>query len=359
MPRETMTPRERWSAVLTGEKPDRVPMDYWATAEASAKLVELMGVADIGEALEKLHVDTPLSLSGRYVGPKPPKGRNIWGVEHRDVNYGSGVYQEAVSSPLAEYGSVEEMEAGYTWPSPDWWDYSHLLEAVEKAPERPVRAGGSEPFLTYKQLRGEEQAFMDLVLEPEIVEYCLDKLYGLAYEGTRRIYETIPGKVMISYVAEDLGGQEDLMYSPDQIRRFFLPWMKKMVGLVHEAGACAFHHSDGAIRKIIPDLIDVGMDVLNPVQWRCKGMAREGLKADFGGSLVFHGAVDNQQTIPFGTAEDVRREVRENLEILGGGVGVDYEGGYIIAPCHNIQAVGPAENVVALYEAGYEMGWTS
>jgi len=359
MPKETMTPKERWLAVLERKQPDRVPMDYWATGEASEKLVAHLGVGDLGEALKQLHVDTPLTLGGRYVGPEPPKGKDHWGVEHRSVDYGTGTYQEGVSSPLADFETPEEIEAGYTWPSPDWWDYSHLPEAVEKAPERPVRAGGSEPFLTYKQLRGEAQAFMDLILNPEIVRYSLDKLYGLAYEGTRRIYETIPGKVNISYVAEDLGGQEDLMYSPDHIREFFFPWMRKMVDLVHEAGAYAFHHTDGAARKIIPGLIDVGMDVLNPVQWRCKGMEREGLKRDFGDKLVFHGAVDNQQTIPFGTVEDVRNEIRENLEILGGGVGADYAGGYIIAPCHNIQAVGPPENVVALYEAGYEMGWTS
>jgi len=101
MPKETMTPKERWLAVLAREKPDRVPMDYWATGEASAKLVEHLGVADLGEALKQLHVDTPLTLGGRYVGPESPKGSDIWGVEHRTVDYGTGSYSEAVSSPLA------------------------------------------------------------------------------------------------------------------------------------------------------------------------------------------------------------------------------------------------------------------
>ena len=91
--------------------------------------------------------------------------------------------------------------------------------------------------------------------------------------------------------------------------------------------------------------------MLNPIQWRCEGMEREGLKADFGSKLVFHGAVDNQYTLPFGTPEEVRQEVADNLRILGDG------GGYILAPCHNIQPVTPPENVVAMYEAGYELGW--
>ena len=96
-------------------------------------------------------------------------------------------------------------------------------------------------------------------------------------------------------------------------------------------------------------MIDLGIDVLNPIQWRCEGMDRESLKRDFGNSLVFHGAVDNQQTLAFGTVEDVAREVRENVEILGAG------GGYILAPCHNIQAVSPPENVVAMYRAVKEL----
>ena len=97
---------------------------------------------------------------------------------------------------------------------------------------------------------------------------------------------------------------------------------------------------------------DAGIDLLNPIQWRCAGMDREGLKRDFGERLVFHGGVDNQQTLAFGSPEDVRREVLDNLAILGKG------GGYIPAPCHNLQAISPPENIVAMYEAGYEYGWT-
>ena len=128
--------------------------------------------------------------------------------------------------------------------------------------------------------------------------------------------------------------------------------MKRMMDLVHQAGAFVFHHSDGAVRPIIPLMIEAGIDVLNPVQWRCSGMAREGLKRDFGDKLVFHAAVDNQYTLAFGTVEEVRQEVIDNIRILGAG------GGYILGPCHNIQAVSPPENIVAMYETGYEYGWS-
>ncbi len=140
---------------------------------------------------------------------------------------------------------------------------------------------------------------MDLVLNPDIVHYCLDKLFDLAYQDTLRIFETIPGQVKITYVAEDLGGQDALMYSPDQIRKFLLPRMKRMMDLARQNGSFVFHHSDGAIRDILPDLVGIGIEVLNPIQWRCPGMDREGLKRDFGDRLIFHGGVDNQYYAPF------------------------------------------------------------
>jgi len=350
MPKETMTPRERWLAVLNRQKPDRVPMDYWATEEATEKLLLHLG-CDYDEMLNRLHIDKPLIVGGRYVGPPPKPGEDIWGARHRMVDYGSGVYDEIVHSPLEQYRSVEEIEQNYDWPSPDHWDYSHLPEVVRGQEDKPIKGGGSEPLLQYKRLRGEAQAFIDFVENPDIVHYCLDKLFELAYQSTLRIFETIPGKVNLTYIAEDLGGQTGLMYSPSHIREFLLPRMKRMIELTKQNGAFVFHHDDGAIREILPELIEIGIEILNPVQWRCPGMEREGLKRDFGDRLIFHGAMDNQYTLPFGSVEEVRQEVIDNYRILGEG------GGYILAPCHNIQAVGPPENVVAMYEAGYEYGW--
>jgi len=347
-----MSPRERWQAVLKRETPDRMPMDYWATAEASEKLVKHLGCASLDEALAQLHIDRPVSVWAKYAGPQRQAGEDVFGCRHRKVAYATGTYDECVYHPLAGYASVEEIERKYTWPKPDWWDHSGIPEQIKGKENRPIIGGGSEPFLAYCELRGQEQAYMDLALNPEMVHYCLDKLFGLAYENTARIYERIPGKVLISYIAEDLGSQEALLFSSDIIREFLLPRMKRMMDLAHDAGVCVFTHSDGAIRDVIPDLVAIGADVLNPIQWRCRAMDREGLKRDFGHKLVFHGAMDNQETLPFGTVDDVRREVIDNVRILGEG------GGYILAPCHNIQAIGPPENVVAMYETAYQRGWT-
>jgi len=347
-----MTPRERWLAVLRRQEPDRVPMDYWATGEATEKVIKHLGCANADEMFRRLHIDRVCGVGPRYAGPQPPAGEDIFGCRYQTVNYGAGVYSECAHNPLAKYETLEELQREYAWPNPDWWDYSGIAEQLKGGHDRPIQGGGSEPFLTYKSLRGMEQAYMDLVLHPDIAHFCLDKLFGLAYENTRRIYEQIPGQVMITYVAEDLGSQEGLLISREHIREFLLPGMKRMMDLAHQAGAYVFHHSDGAVREILPDLIEAGIDVLNPIQWRCKGMERAGLKRDFGDKLVFHGGVDNQYTLAFGSVEQVRQEVIDNLRLLGAG------GGYILAPCHNLQAVSPPENVVAMYDTGYECGWT-
>jgi len=351
MAKERLTPKERWLAVITHKLPDRVPLDYWATAEVTQRLRQYLNCSSWEGLLSRLHLDPVISVGPAYIGPPLPPGTDIYGCKYRGVDYGSGIYAECIYHPLAEYNSPEEIERDYTWPSVDWFDYSLIAKQIEGKEDFPISGGGSEPFLTYKYLRGQEQAFMDFLLNPELLSYCLDKLFDFAYQNTLRIYEAIPGKVMFSYVAEDLGAQEDLMYSPQHIRTFLLPRMKRMMDLVHQAGAFVFHHSDGAIRRILPDMIGAGIDILNPVQWRCKGMDRRELKREFGDKIAFHGAMDNQYTLPFGSVEEVRKEVRENIDILGEG------GGYILAPCHNLQPITPPENIVAMYEEAYDYGW--
>jgi uroporphyrinogen decarboxylase len=345
-----MTPRQRWEAVLTRQRPDRVPMDYWATPEFTAKLIKHLNCSDEREMFEKLHVDRLVQVQPEYMGPKLPNNMDVFGCAYTSVDYGLGVYLECVSHPLAQFSTLEEIERHYSWPSPDWWDYSTLPLQLLSYSSYPIQGGGSEPFLTYKNLRGQEQALMDLIINPQMVHYCLDMLFDLAYQNTQRIYQAIPYQVMVTYVAEDLGGQQGLMISPGHIHEFLIPRMKRVIDLVHEAGAFVFHHNDGNCLRIIPDMIEVGIDALNPIQWRA-GLDRETLKRDFGDKIVFHGAVDNQYTLPFGTVEDVQQEVIDNLCILGHG------GGYILAPCHNIQSNTPPENVVAMYETGYGYGW--
>jgi uroporphyrinogen decarboxylase len=352
MPKETMTPKERWLAVMRRQQPDRVPMDYWGTVEATARVVAHLGLRNRWQMYRQLHIDKIVSVGPKYAGPPLPRGVDAFGRRYRNIDYGTGLYRECIYAPLAQYRTIDEIEQHYTWPTVDLYDYSGIKGQVRGKLTYPIQGGGSEPFLIYADLRGREQSYTDLMENPELVHYCLDKLFDLAYENTVRIYEQLPGQIDFSYVAEDFGGQTSLLFSPRVIRTFFLPRMKRMIDLAHSSGVYAFFHSDGAIRSIIPDMIAAGIDVLNPLQWRTPGMEREGIKADFGDKVILHGGVDNQYTLPFGTVDEVRQEVLDNLRILGAG------GGYILAPCHNIQAVSPPENVVAMYQTAYDYGWS-
>lgn len=347
-----MTPRERWMALLNGEKPDRIPTDYWATPEVTERLQKDLGCPDREALYDRLHIDGvngigPLATACRRAGDA---GADAWGVRFRRVHYGNGCYDEAIHHPLAEMTTVEEIHA-YPWPDPDafdWAEFAHRVRTV--APRRIVRAGSYEPFLRYCYLRGMELAMMDLLVEPEIAEAILGHIFDYHYRMNERIFDIGHGTVDLTYVAEDLGSQTGLLMGMETIRRFILPNQKRMADLARSHGIHIFYHTDGAAREAIPDLIaSTGIEILNPIQWRCPGMEREGLVRDFGRRVIFHGAVDNQVTLPFGSADDVRNEVLDNIRIFGGVR-------WICAPCHNLQPVSPTANIVALYQTIHEYG---
>lgn len=341
-----MTPRERWRAVFERREPDRIPCDFWSTHEVLSRLLRELQCATEDDLWRALGIDRTHEIAPRFVGPEERRD-NLWKIEFKEQVYadGLGSYAELAAAPLAAYSEPEEVEE-FPWPDPDWFDFSHVAEDLERIQDWPIRGGSFEPFNLYCALRGLELAFVDVATDSPFLEAALERIFRFTHEFNRRMFEAAGhGAVDYTYVAEDFGGQTALLMKPAKIERYFVPRMKAMIDLAHAHGVRAFHHDDGAIRAILPRMIEIGIDVLNPIQWRCAGMEREGLKRDFGDSVIFHGGVDNQQTLPFGTPEDVRNEVLENIRILGAG------GGYIVAPCHNIQPVSPTENILALYEA--------
>jgi uroporphyrinogen decarboxylase len=347
-----MTPRERWRALFRGEKPDRIPTDYWATDEVTDRLLRELQCADKEALYTKLHIDGLITIDPvRTIDHFPGDPRaDIWGLRRKSINYGSGSYDEFDNHPLADFTTVEEIHA-YPWPDPDDHDFERFAREVAAAPHhRMLRTGNYEPFLMYCALRGMENAMMDLKVEPEIVDATLEHLFQFHYRLNSRLFELAKGRIEITYIAEDLGGQTALLFGIPEIRKFILPRQKKMADLAKSFGIHIFYHTDGAAREIIPDLLDVtGIELLNPIQWRCPGMEREGLVRDFGKRVIFHGAVDNQFTLPFGSTTDVRNEVLDNIRIFNGSR-------WICAPCHNLQPVTPTANITTMYETIYEYG---
>lgn len=347
-----MTPRERWLALLRGEKPDRIPTDYWATDEVTERLLRELRCANKEELYTKLKIDglvsvEPVPTPNHF--PTDPRA-DIWGLRRKAIDYGSGSYDEFDNHPLEQMESAEQVHA-YPWPRPQDTDFERFARELAGTPNhRIVRVGNYEPFLLYCALRGMELAMMDLKVEPEIVDATLEQIFQYHYHLNSRLFEIGKGRIDVTYIAEDLGGQTSLLFGLPEIRKFILPRQKKMADLARSFGIHVFYHTDGAARDIIPDLLDVtGIEILNPIQWRCPGMEREGLVRDFGNRVIFHGAVDNQFTLPFGSATDVRNEVLDNIRIFSGSR-------WICAPCHNLQPVTPTVNITTLYETIYEHG---
>ncbi len=347
-----MTPRERWLALFTGKKSDRIPTDYWATDEVTARLLRELQCADKETLYTRLHIDGLVHINPvRTVDHHPgdPEA-DIWGLRRTSIDYGEGVYDEFANHPFAEMTSVDELHA-YAWPDPADHDFDRFRSDIAAAPaHRAVRSGEFEPFLLYCALRGMELAMMDLLVDQEFVDTALEYIFRYHYTVNEKAFDIGKGRIDVTYVAEDLGGQTALLFGVPEIRKFILPRQKKMADLARRYGIHIFYHTDGAAREIIPDLINTtGIELLNPIQWRCPGMEREGLVRDFGEKVIFHGAVDNQYTLPFGSPEEVRSEVLDNIRIFSGAR-------WICAPCHNLQPVTPTANILALYDTIYENG---
>lgn len=346
-----MTPRERWLALFANKPVDRRVTDFWGTQEIVDKVCAQLGCSNEEGMWNALDIDAPRTVypelvHNRHTAP----GEDNWGVHRSLISYGTGHYMEADGYPLANFTSTREIEQ-YDWPRAEDFDYSTIVQALRNDDgRRLIRGGEYEPFWLYNRLRGMEQGFMDLIENEAIAQCIFEHLFNFHYEYNRRIFEAAAGKMDMLYMAEDLGGQHGPLFSLELYRRFLLPNQKKMAAMAHSYGVRVFYHTDGAARDFIPDLIDVvGIDILNPLQWRCPGMSLPELARDFGKHVIFHGGVDNQHTLPFGTTEEVRKEVQWIDDLMS-----RHHARWICASCHKLQSVTPVENVVALYDAVHE-----
>ena len=349
-----MTSRERMLAAIRHEPLDRVPTDFWATGEVWEKLKTHFGPgADI---MQLLHVDGMGGTGPAYVGPAIPAAAdgesvNMWGMRSRAATYPGGVYYEQCHWPLAEAQTIADLDA-YPWPRAEWFDYSGMrATAEEQRRTRVVQCGYMAPFYYHNQLRGLEASLMDPLAEPEFTHHLLKRLCDFFYEQHRRMFEAGKGLIDVAQVTDDLGSQSGPLISLDVYREFYAPHHKRFIDLCHEFDIRVMHHDDGSMRAFLPDLAAMGIDILNPVQWTCPGMDMGELKREYRRRICFHGAVENQRILPFGTPEDVRAEVRHCIDALAS------DGtGYILCSCHNIQANTPVENIVAMYDEAWKYG---
>ncbi len=345
-----MSPRERIVATLRRAPVDRVPVDVWLTPEVLQALLQHTGAPDEFALYQRLGVDKIVWVFPGYgterFDPNDSVGRDPWGVPTLKVRSGLATYQEYGEGPLAPYAEPSELEAYAYWPDPDAFSYAAAKSLALQARERGFATIGPwlSHFEVYCHLRGMENALMDVLAEPEFLEAALERINAIHLRMLERFLEELGELIDIVFISDDMGTQESQLISLPAWRRHFQPRLKRMIERIHASGKFVLYHSDGAVRDFIPGLIECGVYILNPIQHICAGMERTALKRDFGDRLVFHGGVENQHVLPFGSVEDVRGELTRCLELLGAG------GGYIPCSCHNIQAGTPVANVLALIE---------
>ncbi len=362
---ERLDSRQRVAASLAHQEPDRVPIDLWAAPEVKEDLAATLGLP-YQELSDALGVDFAVVRGPSQVGlelKKYPDGTfsDLWGVRRRYVTYGQGArqgtYKELAQSPLAEATTTREIEQYPGWPSPDWWDYSQVAEQCRAHKERGrvvVFAGDrldrTSQLKAAMYLRGIEQIMLDLALSPELVQCILEHVNAYYMEYNRRVFEAAQGEIDIFMMGDDFGMQTGLLVSVDTWERFFEPGFRAYIELAHRYGMKVMHHTCGSVRPLIPKFIDAGLDILQSIQPRAAGMDLAELKREFGRHLAFHGSVDIQQTLPFGTPQEVRQEVKQRMAAGKPG------GGFIICTSHNLQRDVPLENILALFQAYHEFG---
>jgi uroporphyrinogen decarboxylase len=363
---ERMTCRERALRGVKHQEADRVPIDNWMVPEIQKKTLEHFGCESYDELLGFLGVDFRNNYGPSYVGQsfkKHPDGttEDLWGVKRKTVVYGRGTshqgsYSEVAESPLEKLKTIEEIKKYDHWASPEWWDYSkvkadcrvyHPAYCVINVGDRLDRTSQLKPMM---YLRGIQQIFIDMVMNPAIVEFIRDRIieYFVAYN--HRVFQAVEGEIDIFMMGDDIGGQTGPLLSLDMWRKYFKKGFKAYIDIAHQYGIPVMYHTCGDVRQFIPDFIECGLDILQSLQPKAANMDIKKLKQEFGKEITFQGGMDIQHVLPLGRPEDVKAMAKYALDSAKSG------GGYIICTAHNIQIDTPIENVVALFEAYHEYG---
>jgi len=294
-------------------------------------------------------------VAPRYIGPsyrvpgQETEQPDIWGVRRKAMFNGYDVYHEISDYPLAGLGETISLE-DHEFPSPDWFDYSFLKEDIKKANsggEYAIAMGNAIIFETSWYMVGLENMFTLLITEPDLIYQLFEKVANYFMGYFERALAAVDGGIDIIFTGDDIGQQHGLLMSLPMWEKMLKPHHAKLNKMLHEAGVKIMYHSDGAVMDAMDGLVDMGIDILEAIQFDAKGMDPVLMKTRWGDKISFHGGVSVQSTLPFGSVEDVRREVQERISVMG------KNGGYIIAPSHAIQGGTPPQNILAfLEEAG-------
>jgi uroporphyrinogen decarboxylase len=382
---ERMTSRDRVLAALRHREPDRIPVSFGDLCFSTIfdyppngyrALCREVGILDYPDPVSSpddggsvLNVDERLkqrfgadircvASGSRYEWQFLPDGASVdaWGL----VRHRAGPYWDLddTQAPLRDARTVADVDAWWSPPDPKdpaiWAGKRGEAQAIRDAGYAVLAVGGTALQVghNYAFTRGFELFLTDMLDDPAFWHGYADRLTEWAIDYMTAFLTPIADLVDIVQFTDDLGTQRGLVMNPARYRSFLKPYHRAWMEAVHRIAPHApiAIHTCGSVYDIIPDLIEIGVEILNPIQPRAANMEPWRLKREFGRDLSFLGGVDIQDLLPHGTVEDVRAGVRSLIEVLGPG------GGYIVAPSHQFQPDVPPENIVAMYDTALREG---
>jgi uroporphyrinogen decarboxylase len=346
---------------INHKEPDRVPVDLRFAEELKETIKKTLGMEE--EALWNWLGQDIYTIRPVYKNPASPikyadptiaidEQGNYIDIYHVPFKMISNAYQSYLESaglpPLANCDSIEGLKE-FPWPSADDWDYSGIETNIERISDRGVWCRSRGCFQTAQLMRGAEQFLMDLLLQPEYADFLLDKIMEFVMDDAKRSLEAANGKYTFIEYNDDIATQRGLLISPSLWREMVKPRMAKFCRMAKSFGVKVKYHCCGSVYDVIEDLIEIGVDILNPIQPLAKNMNPYDIKREFGNRLCLHGGVEIQELLPYGSPERVKEEVIKMITGLG------KDGGYILAGSHTIQADTPVRNIVAIVDAFKEV----
>ena len=333
-----MTSRERIHSIVAGQPSDRC--GFWLGnphADTWPLLHDYFGT----QTKEQLHQQ--LNDDIRWIRPdtyRHPQGKPIFDVQPKSRGHSSA----GVFSQCEDVGEVED----FAWPNPDYLDFTEVLQRLEEVGEGYRASGFWCPFFhNVANFFGMENYFIKMHTHPEVVHAVTSRVIEFYLEANRRFFTRAGDLVDAFFFGNDFGTQLDLLVSPDSFREFVFPYFRQLTELGHGHGYQVILHSCGSIYKVIPDLIELGVDALHPLQALATDMNAECLARDFAGKIAFMGGIDTQQLLVNGTPEAIKEDVRRVKELLGPRL--------IVSPSHEaILPNVPPQNIAAMAEAASE-----
>lgn len=345
-----MTSRERVRNAMMHLPVDRIPAHFQSTKSVCEKLMKYYGYSDFEQLLLKFEIDIRNINNPKYIGPELPvytddDGGEVvtsfWGNRYKKHWTGQDYNDINCYYPLDELDTIEEID-NYPWPSPDQFDYSVVTEFCQSHKDKAIMIGQFGIFQFATKMRSMDKLFVDMALQPEYAQKIFDRMLAFELQYYERMLIAGKGQVDILRVHDDYGTQISLLFSVDMWRQFFKKNTRAMADLAHKYGAFYQQHSCGAVRDIIPELIDCGVDALEPLQ-KVKGLEPSAIKEKFGREICFQGGIDTQGLLPFGTVDEVAAETELYINTLG------KDSGYVLMASQDFEADVPVENIEALY----------